>query len=619
MNILIYGRKYIIPCQSRFSRQSMDEIAKSEYEATSDTTKKSLGSNQMSITDERANKAFPELEQTIKDIHSKPLPSKLYRRARREQRTVKRLQKLLHTRSDIIVRRVDKGEGFYIGNAATMDDKTEEYMNKTEAYQELPTDHYHLVDILRSTEAVLDYLVKKKAITKSQRDKLLPNVDKMELAYLYALPKVHKPGIPIRPIVSGLHGPASLVSKFLNNLLAPIYLQVARETTFTNSIDVVRKLQQYVANGYLKPTTKFITADVENLYTMIPREGGLNALIRFLDKYAKYRKIGPFTIDMILKMARLILDTNYFVYKNKYYKQTRGGAMGSAFTQVFANIYMLEWEQDLIKHQASKNEIYGRYIDDIFMTTNISFDEITKELEKAQQKDLNIKINPNMQESVQFLEITIKNDNGKLKTSIYHKPSADPYYLPYTSDHPHSIHRNIPYNALLRTARLCSNLHDFHLERLRILVSLLLNNYPPAFIRNQFLRFFQVNKADTLIKRFDDQLYQQLHQKLLHQPTKREIGKNAIKKDPILFPPVLQTKAWNSKVMYLRYPFEMGPNTTFPRQFFEWWKKHYQYQGSPANRIQIRVVPKTNDSLQNFLIHAKPTKAILKGIQQNKQ
>ncbi|CAF3490224.1 unnamed protein product, partial [Rotaria socialis] len=126
-------------------------------------------------------------------------------------------------------------------------------------------------------------------------------------------------------------------------------------------------------------------------------------------------------------------------------------------------------------------------------------------------------------------------------TSIYHKPSADPYYLPYTSDHPHSIHRNIPYNALLRTARLCSNLHDFHLERLRILVSLLLNNYPPAFIRNQFLRFFQVNKADTLIKRFDDQLYQQLHQKLLHQPTKREIGKNAIKKDPILFPPVLQT------------------------------------------------------------------------------
>ena len=48
--------------------------------------------------------------------------------------------------------------------------------------------------------------------------------------------------------------------------------------------------------------------------------------------------------------------------KNKYYQQKRGGAMGSAFTQVFANIYMLEWEQDLIKHQASKHEIYGRFV-----------------------------------------------------------------------------------------------------------------------------------------------------------------------------------------------------------------------------------------------------------------
>jgi hypothetical protein len=61
-----------------------------------------------------------------------------------------------------------------------------------------------------------------------------------------------------------------------------------------------------------------------------------------------------------MKMARLILDTNCFAYNNKYYKQIRGGAMGSAFTQVLANIYMLEWEQDLIQYQASHNEIYGR-------------------------------------------------------------------------------------------------------------------------------------------------------------------------------------------------------------------------------------------------------------------
>ncbi|CAF4980623.1 unnamed protein product [Rotaria sp. Silwood1] len=565
----------------------------------------------MSKTDERAKQAFPELEQTINDLYSKPLSSKLYRRARREYRKVKRLQKLLHRRPDIIACRIDKGEGFYFGNRAIMEYKTEEYMSKTEAYQEMITGRCPLADILRSTEAVLDYLVKKKTITKAQRDKLLPKMNKLELAYLYTLPKVHKAGTPIRPIVSGLHAPVTLVSKFLYHLLTPIYMQVAHETTFINSIDLVRRLEKYAADGYLKPTTKFITADVENLYTMIPREGGINSLIRFLDKYSKYRKIGPFTIDMILKMARLILDTNCFAYKNKYYQQKRGGAMGSAFTQVFANIYMLEWEKDLIEHQTSKHEIYGRYIDDIFMTMNEPFDELTKKLDEVQQKDVNIKIKPTIDGSVHFLDVTIKNENGQLKTSIYHKPTADPYFLPYTSDHPHRIHRNIPYTALVRAARLCSNLHDFHLERLRIDVSLLLNNYPPKIITNQFLRFFQVNKADVLIKRFDEQTYKQLHRKLLYQPSKREIELKAIKKDPVLFPPILQQKPWNPNVMYLRYPFESGPMSTFPPKFLTWWKKHYQYPGSPANRIQTRLIPKTNRSLQNFLIRKKPSRLIL--------
>jgi hypothetical protein len=75
---------------------------------------------------------------------------------------------------------------------------------------------------------------------------------------------------------------------------------------------------------------------------MIPSNGAIEALIRFLEKHSKDRKIGTLTIDTILRMTRLILDTNCFAYKDKYYKQVHGGAMGSAFTQVLANIYMLE-------------------------------------------------------------------------------------------------------------------------------------------------------------------------------------------------------------------------------------------------------------------------------------
>ncbi|CAF5107482.1 unnamed protein product, partial [Rotaria magnacalcarata] len=50
------------------------------------------------------------------------------------------------------------------------------------------------------------------------------------------------------------------------------------------------------------------------------------------------------TIDTITRLARLVLDTNCFVYDNKYYQQIRGGAMGSPFTMTLANVYMWEWE-----------------------------------------------------------------------------------------------------------------------------------------------------------------------------------------------------------------------------------------------------------------------------------
>ncbi len=301
--------------------------------------------------------------------------------------------------------------------------------------------------------------------------------------------------------------------------------------------------------------------------------------------------------------------------------------MGSAFTQVYANIYILEWEQDLITYQASHKEIYGRfvvrrkflsisslvyrYIDDIFLTTNQTIGEINVQLVRAQNKDINIEIEPIIGTSVDYLDVTIMNENGQLKTKIYHKQTAEPYYLPCPSDHPHRYHRNIPYHALLRAARLCSNVHDFNLERLRIDVSLLLSDYPPKLIYNQFLRFFQVNHAELVLKQLDQQAYHQLHQRVLHQATQKLNQRNYTLRDIVKNPPVLQTKPWDSKVMYPQYTFESGPRLQFSQKFYSWWTKHYQYPESPVKNVQIRLISKTNRTLETLLIHKKPSQDIL--------
>jgi hypothetical protein len=65
------------------------------------------------------------------------------------------------------------------------------------------------------------------------------------------------------------------------------------------------------------------------------------------------------TIEAIEQLASMVLTENVFIYENKYYWQVIGGAMGSPFTLTLANIFMWDWEQELVENQRNSNELYG--------------------------------------------------------------------------------------------------------------------------------------------------------------------------------------------------------------------------------------------------------------------
>jgi hypothetical protein len=245
------------------------------------------------------------------------------------------------------------------------------------------------------------------------------------------------------------------------------------------------------------------------------------------------------------------------------------------------------------------------------MTTNKAIEDINIEIEKAKNKDINVKIDAKIDASVHFLDVTITNDNGQLRTSIYHKPTAEPYILPYTSDHPRHIHRNIPYAALLRAARICSHVDDFNFECIRIDMSLLLNSYPPHFITRQFNRFFNRNNAISILRELNQQVYSHLHQNLLHQPTRREKQLQTTMQDPVRAPAVLQPKLWNSQVMFPRYLFDSALIINFQEEFTKWWRKYYAFPGSPVEYVKVRQVANTNRTLETFFIHKKPPREVL--------
>ncbi|CAF2892452.1 unnamed protein product [Rotaria sp. Silwood2] len=234
-------------------------------------------------------------------------------------------------------------------------------MEKTQAYEEIITGINPLGSILHLVQTLLGRLKEDNAITYEQWKAMMPNITKCELPHLYFIPRARKVDVRLRPIISYRGSPTIGISTFLNNLLAPLYLRVVQTTTYMRDIDFTRQLEKYRDSGQLKATTMFVTFDVTDLYTMITRDGALNSFVRFLRKHSKNGKISNLSINTIIRLARIVLDTNSFVYNGKYYKQIRGDAMGSPFTMVLANIYMLEWEQNLVEHQQAHNELYGRY------------------------------------------------------------------------------------------------------------------------------------------------------------------------------------------------------------------------------------------------------------------
>jgi hypothetical protein len=223
------------------------------------------------------------------------------------------------------------------------------------------------------------------------------------------------------------------------------------------------------------------------------------------------------------------------------------------------------------------------------MTTNESIDDIKTELERSANRDVNIKISYQIDTTADFLDVNIKNKDSHLRTTIYHKPAAEPYILPYQSEHPRHTHRNIPYSALLRAARICSNLYDFNRERVRIDMSLLLNGYPPTFITTQFNRLLHSNHYISLSKPMDEHVYHQMHTTLAHQPTRREKQLDQMMKNPVESPSVLQQKVWNQKVMYPHYSFDGAKST----ELRKWWDEHYAYGGSPVLDVKVRLVADT--------------------------
>ena len=92
--------------------------------------------------------------------------------------------------------------------------------------------------------------------------------------------------------------------------------------------------------------------------------------------------------------------------------------MGSPLTLTMANCYMFFFERPIARQVKNSSGLYLRYIDDLFITINWPQRHLLKQIENWNQFDINIKLEANINQSANFLDLHIENKNGQASVWI---------------------------------------------------------------------------------------------------------------------------------------------------------------------------------------------------------
>ena len=125
--MLVNGLKYIVPCQSRFSRTSIDQIITEQYQSIPTTTENCLREHCIPMTNQSTRESFQKVQTNLHQLESKKVSKLQQKRAQYEYRIVQSIQHVLRHRPDIVMRRTDKSNVFYIGKATDFIQKAAEY------------------------------------------------------------------------------------------------------------------------------------------------------------------------------------------------------------------------------------------------------------------------------------------------------------------------------------------------------------------------------------------------------------------------------------------------------------------------------------------------------------
>uniref|UniRef100_A0A0X3NUX1 Reverse transcriptase (RNA-dependent DNA polymerase) n=1 Tax=Schistocephalus solidus TaxID=70667 RepID=A0A0X3NUX1_SCHSO len=263
--------------------------------------------------------------------------------------------KELRQNKDVLITRPDKGMGVVLMDRTDYIMKLEAILSDKKKFIKTEKEKDRTDELEAQLTDCLKRLQTEGLISENDLERLRPVGT--HVPRLYGLPKIHKDGTPVRPILDMKNSPYHAIAKWLADKLKPIQDQLA-PLSYRDTFEFVEGVKDFDLNGM----TMF-SLDVSSLFTNVPVTETVNYICEFITSNQQDIGIPVNALKELLLKCTLNVQ---FLFNNTLYRQIDGVAMGSPLGPLLANIFMGKLEALQLRPQINRLKYYGRYADDIF-------------------------------------------------------------------------------------------------------------------------------------------------------------------------------------------------------------------------------------------------------------
>ncbi|BHF62379.1 hypothetical protein SprV_0200536100 [Sparganum proliferum] len=294
------------------------------------------------------------------------------------------------------------------------------------------------------------------------------------MARFYGLPKVHKQGLPLRPIVSLRGTPTFGPSKWLYQRLCFL----TKDSQWTGKS--AEEFLTCIKHLEVETDEVMVPFDVTSLFTSIPPALAIDTIEGLLR--GKYDETDQqLKRAHIIELLELCLKT-FFTFNGQVYEQKKGTPMGSPLSGLIAEAVLQRLEQ--LAFSSCPPKFWARYVDDTFVVIKRSEVKAFRALLNSIFPDIQFTMEEEVNNQLPFLDVQITRlTDGKIRTTVYRKATNTRRILHFRSNHPVGHKRSCVRTLFQRVQTHCSD--DSGREEMNYLQALLkANSYPKSFIRN---------------------------------------------------------------------------------------------------------------------------------------